>query len=208
MFGVVDISMWASDRCLGIFQSHLGLWDISAWESGGFLGFWSWWVAQMCRTASDQILELLGGSNIGGQILGAARCLALLTKGHIGACQKQENQSWWAAQTCRKYKGPDPLASWGGNQIIAASRCFGAVAISMWASDRCLGIFQSHSGLWNISAWESGGFLGFWSWWVAQMSLVAHGFPGSWQICRQLFRCSVGVFPCCCVHRMLAIICH
>ena len=137
------------------------------------MGFWSWWVAQMCRTASDQILELLGGSNIGGQILGAARCLALLTKGHIGACQKQENQSWWAAQTCRKYKGPDPLASWGGNQIIAASRCFGAVAISMWASDRCLGIFQSHSGLWNISAWESDGFLGFWSWWVAQICQTA-----------------------------------
>ncbi len=64
--GVVDISMWASDRCLGIFQSHAAFWNISAWESGGFLGFWSWWVAQICRTARNQIIGLLRGSDIGG----------------------------------------------------------------------------------------------------------------------------------------------
>ena len=92
-----------------------------------------------------------------------------------------------------------PRALKGTMLLVRSHHSIGAwVVIGAWASSnhvRGFGIFQR-------------GSLGFWSWWVAQMSLVARGFPGSWQICRQLFRCSAGVFPCCCVHRMLVIICH
>ncbi len=156
----------------------------------------------MCRTARNQILGFLGVSDIGG--------------GPISGLV--DDRTDWSLSETRKSElvgGPDMSEVQGARSLSFlgesdnwGSPMFGVVDISMWASDRCLGIFQSHSGLWNISAWESGGFLGFGSWWVAQMSLIAHGFPRSWQICRQLFRCSAGVFPCCCARRMFAAICH